>query len=507
MTVRRAGVGGVAFLFVAALLVLMPRGGAADGLPAVSNVQVNASAAVSFPRNGQNQPFIAQNPKNAANLIASSNDEFAPSGQGTGFYASHNGGQTWPCQGHIDLSPFGKVAFGDAWQTFDADGNAYLSTIALPLLEPGERLRFDTADIFVAKSTDGGCSYPSITKVASNSQNISDDKPAIAADTNPASRFANNLYVAWTQYKDAARGADEDSKVQVVIARSSDGGATWSKPVGLSDETRAVYPGIPPRQGANVKVGPDGTVYVVWSDTIDGLFVQRLAISKDGGKKFSDPVTVAIIADEFTFPGGATFRQLGRVLPSFSIAPEGTLYLSWAERQAGHTSVVLTRSTDKGQTWTSPAVVADVPGRSAFFVSVAAGPSNAVHVAFLAMTDVPGNTLPGAGVVSYDAYAAQSSNGGASFGTPFKISTEKSDPNASSSHSLAVQFLGDYITAVADASHLYVVWTDTRNGKSCAAVDAFRLDVLLNGTGTPPNLSTCSAEFGNADIYLGIVGP
>ncbi|MFN8585834.1 MAG: sialidase family protein [Dehalococcoidia bacterium] len=508
MMLRRVGIGSVTVALAVAVLLLKPApGGTADSLPAITNVQVNQTANVTFPHNGQNQPTIAQNPTNALNLIAASNDELAPNGQGTGFYASHDGGHTWPCQGYIDLSPFGKVTFGDAWQTFDGAGNAYLSTIALPLIGPGERLRFDTADIFVAKSTDGGCTYPTVSKVASNSQNISDDKPAIAADTNPGSPHANNLYVAWTQYKDAARGADEDSKVQVVVARSSDGGATWSKPVGLSAETRAVYPGIPPRQGANVKVGPDGTVYVTWADTIDGLFVQRIAMSKDGGKKFSDPITVAPIMDEFSFPGGATFRQLGRVLPSFSISPEGSLYLAWAERQLGHTSVVLTKSTDKGASWSHPAVVADVPGRSAFFVAVAAAPSNAVDVAFLAMDDRSDETAPGAGVVSYDAYVTQSSNGGSSFGAPFKISTASSDPDVSSSHSLAVQFLGDYIAAVADASHLYVVWTDTRNGATCAAVDAFRLQVLATGTGTPPSLADCPSGFGNADIYLGTVTP
>ncbi len=371
----------------------------------------------------------------------------------------------------MDLSPFGKIAFGDAWQTFDSMGNAYLSTIALPVPKAGQPVRFDTADIFVGKSTDGGCTYPGITKVASNSQNISDDKPSIAADMNPRSPYSNNVYVTWTQYKDAARGADENSRVQVVVARSSDGGATWSKPVGLSEETRAVFPGVPPRQGANVQVGPDGTVYVVWSDTINYRFVQQIAISKDGGKKFSDPITVAPIADDFSFPGGATFRQLGRILPSFSISPEGTLYLAWAERDAGHTVAVVTKSTDKGSTWSSPMVAGDVTGRSAFFVAVAAGPSNAVHVAFLAMDDVPDDTAPGADAVKYDAYVAQSSDGGDSFGAPFKISTKSSDPNVSSSHSLAVQFIGDYIFAVADASGLYVTWTDTRNGASCPAVD------------------------------------
>ncbi len=501
MAARRLGFTAVAFAVLSAVLLLRPASETtADDPPVVSNVQVNQSAAVPFPRNGQNQPALAQNPKDPDNLIASSNDELAPDGQGTGFYASFDGGETWRCQGYMDLSPFGKIAFGDAWQTFDSMGNAYLSTIALPVPKAGQPVRFDTADIFVGKSTDGGCTYPGITKVASNSQNISDDKPSIAADMNPRSPYTDNVYVTWTQYKDAARGADEKSRVQVVVARSSDGGATWSKPVGLSEETRAVFPGVPPRQGANVQVGPDGTVYVVWSDTINYRFVQQIAISKDGGKKFSDPITVAPIADDFSFPGGATFRQLGRILPSFSISPEGTLYLAWAERDAGHTVAVVTKSTDKGSTWSSPMVAGDVTGRSAFFVAVAAGPSDAVHVAFLAMDDVPEDTAPGAGAVKYDTYVAQSSDGGDSFGSPFKISTKSSDPNVSSSHSLAVQFIGDYIFAVADASGLYVTWTDTRNGASCPAVDKYRL-----GAGPRPSIADCPQEFGNADIYLGIV--
>jgi hypothetical protein len=471
----------------------------ADDPPVVKNVMVNQPAEVPFPQNGQNQPALAQNPLDADNLIASSNDELSPDGQGTGFYASFDGGKTWPCQGHIDLSRFDKVAFGDAWQSFDSQGNAYLSTIALPLQQEGRRIRFDTADIFVGKSTDGGCTYPTITKVASNSQNISDDKPSIAADRNSTSPYSDNLYVAWTQYKQAARGAGDKSPVQIVVARSTDGGKTWKRPVGVSDETRAVHPGIPPRQGANVQVGPDGTVYVVWADTIEGRFVQRLAVSKDGGRKFSDATTVAMIGDDFSFPGGATFRQLGRIIPSFSISPEGALYLAWAERDSGHGSVVLTQSTDRGETWSTPAVVADVEGRSAFFTAVAAGPRGAVHLAFLAMDDVAEDTPPGAGVVSYDAYVAHSSDGGASFGSPFVISTASSDPDVSSSHSLAVQFLGDYIFAVADASDLFVTWTDTRNGSTCEAVDAFRLG------GPPPDLASCPLDFGDADIYLGIV--
>lgn len=61
-----------------------------------------------------------------------------------------------------------------------------------------------------------------------------------------------------------------------------------------------------------------------------------------------------------------------------------------------------------------------------------------------------------------------------------------SDPDGSTSTSgLAAQFPGDYITAVADSSHVYAVWTGSGNASPCAAVDAFRA-----GTGPKPNVIT-----------------
>ena len=73
-----------------------------------------------------------------------------------------DGGKTFPCQGLLDLSAFGKWAEGDPWVAFDSRGNAYygtlaFDTVATPPLPP-------TADVFVAKSTDGGCTWPTAAK-------------------------------------------------------------------------------------------------------------------------------------------------------------------------------------------------------------------------------------------------------------------------------------------------------------------------------------------------------
>ena len=145
----------------------------------------------------------------------------------------------------------------------------------------------------------------------------------------------------------------------------------------------------------------------------------------------------------------------------------------------------------------------NVPGRSAFFASVATDPSGNVDVVFQALDDVATGTAPGAGVVHYDTYLTRSTNGGASFSGPTVISTATSDPDGSSTNSLGAQFLGDYITAVADASHVYAVWTDSRNATPCAAVDAFRAGTA----GKPDVITQCPTTFGNTDIFLGIVSP
>ena len=96
------------------------------GASTPKNVQVNQPLAGPFPRNKQNEPSLAQNPTNAQNLVIGANDSigeppctdttpsscvFAPGVSVSGFYASFDGGKSWPCQGLIDLSAFGSYVW------------------------------------------------------------------------------------------------------------------------------------------------------------------------------------------------------------------------------------------------------------------------------------------------------------------------------------------------------------------------------------------------------------
>jgi len=179
--------------------------------------------------------------------------------------------------------------------------------------------------------------------------------------------------------------------------------------------------------------------------------------------------------------------------------------VAWPRRTNGHSVVMLAKSTDGGTTWSEPATAADVAGRSSFFVATATDPKGKVNLVFNALDDVPAGTPLGAGVVYYEAYWAQSSDGGTSFSSPLTISTAASDPDVSVwtdyFPDVAYQFVGDYISAVADGSHVYTVWTDTRNGSPCTAMDDFLL-----GQGSAPDVITqCPANWTNPDIYLGTI--
>jgi hypothetical protein len=83
------------------------------------------------------------------------------------------------------------------------------------------------------------------------------------------------------------------------------------------------------------------------------------------------------------------------------------------------------------------------------------------------------------------------------------------DPRASSQNNLWLEFLGDYVYAVATDTYGAAVWNDMRNGSDCPAIDAWRAAAqaaIQNGTtvpAPPPPQQACPPNFGNSDIFGG----
>ena len=208
---------------------------------------------------------------------------------------------------------------------------------------------------------------------------------------------AGTVYTAWAEEAPVPPGSTEDPLLQVVVARSDDGGTTFGEPVVASPKGMRIvsYP-VSPTQ---VEVGPKGEVFVLFleNDPVDlpnyhyGLSYLRLVRSDDGGRTFSAPIDVAPTAREGV---SATTMETSTLF----IAPNGDLYISFLDlrekitlalkekagsadheghdrtddSQPGDVQLRMVRSTDGGRTF-SPSVLVSKPTCACCGTKVAQG--------------------------------------------------------------------------------------------------------------------------------------
>ena len=525
-------------LFNSLVNTAVPAGGTIGGQPAVDT----------FSRNKQNEPTIALDPLTGA-LIAGSNDEideplcsgagtsaspgscpFAPNVGISGIYSSTSGGASWiqpsfkesavgvgDCRGRTihtlpgyceqGLESFGDPtlavgpALGPNGFTFANGSVVYYGNLAFPNTAPTQPLPAVPV-VAVSRSHNDGQSWlaPVVATSADNPVDFN-DKDFVWADANPKSPFFGNVYLSWTLFQ--GNGHKGFTPEPIVIARSTDGGQTWSRVNRLTSSHNNNSVGG--RQGSLIRTGADGTVYVFWEGAIDHHSEIQVAVSHDGGETFGQPRPVQPVVDIPSPLPGSSFRTDS--FPSADVNQvTGEIDVTWADYATGTALIEFTQSNDGGVTWSTPITIG---GRqrafNAFFPSVAISPDGThVFVGWPAQTVPPVGTAPGPGAVTQ--LAAYNLRTMGNWSGAHLLSTAFGDPDGSSTNSLGAQFLGDYATAVASNSAGWFVWTDTRNEASCAAVDAFRA-----GTAGKPNPDLqCPAvngkSFGNSDIFVGAVG-
>ncbi len=515
-------------MIVVALLI----GGLAVSVASAATVTESlvSPTAAHFPQNKQNESPMAVNPLDAQNAITGANDEieepdctpatggssscpFNANTDTTGVYVTKNGGGTWSKQilhwGASGLRSDGDpvVAFGpkpngSGGFTFANGARAYFGSLAgiagAPFASSLELLA-------IAHSDDGGTTWSAPVVATTRDNPVSfNDKLAVWADANPSSPFFGFVYVSWTLFTGNPTlnfgEANTFSPEPIMLARSTDGGMTFERPRQLSPAFNT-FP-VGGRQGSTIRTSSGGDVFVFWDGSQNLQSAILAARSTDGGVRFGRPFLVAFKNDVPPVFPGASFRT--NSAPLVDIDAAGNLYVVWADYTKGHSVVKLAKSTNSGASW-AVSTAANVAGRSAFYPAVAVS-SGKVFIGFNAIDDKPAGTAPGAGVVTYDAYYVLSMDGGASFGTPVKISAQSSDPDAATTNGLRAQFLGDYNGAAASPDgSFWFSWTDTRNGVPCAAVDAWRASGF---TTTKPNIyDACPSNFGNSDIFVAHVTP
>lgn len=455
-------------------VITQPVGISVRGQPALNCKK----APCTFPNvlaSGQAGPIvetpIASDPGNPSNLIAGGVDYSCSPTVSTlqGYYVTTDGGKTWT-QECGTVAPQASYGNGDPMLGYDLNGTVYRGGINVIISgQSGQWV------IALASSTDHGMTWntPVITTQLSG---ISSDKPWFASDNNANSPYKNSLYVSST-------GFDSNSNTAIDFSRSTDGGQTWTTVVA---SPQAINPASV--EASDIAVGANGTVYLAYlycappkhsTSCAGGKVTEFLQTSTDGGATWSTPNTIMRVDNA---PCPENSNQYWGCLPheKYKGQPTDVRIVDYPAIAIDNTSgtyagrlyavawnwtgkfmqALFSSSTDKGNTWSAPVpVAANGDDHDQFMPWVDVSTSGLVGVTWLDRRNDPKDRL-------YEAYAAVSSDGGATFPN-YQLATKASNPMRTG----APGFLGDYRTGVwAGANKLLAVWPDTRTGQGRAEV-------------------------------------
>ena len=340
-------------------------------------------------------------------------------------------------------------------------------------------------------TTDGGATWQSSrVNFSTLPPSQSSGDPALIADSQ------GNFYLAILAYSGSANG--------ILVAKSTDGGASFDEPVRLDDGgdkpfltvdlandtihvvwmngpiyfSKSTDGGLTYTERLQISgagssgnaaypaVGPNGEVYVTWGNFGDEVYFDR---SLDGGDTWLAADVVIngdIVAPRSPLSGGFRNPEMPSIAVDRTGGPDhGRVYVVWPDQRFGDPDILLSYSDDLGDTWSAPLRVNDdAVGNDAdqFFPWVAVDDNGHVQVTFLDRRDDSGGML-------LAMYLATSTDGGLSFGPNVRVSDGIYGPSG-------FGFLGDYTgAAVSGDNRIHPLWPDGRLGDE----DVFTLAVDL----------------------------
>src|SRR6266545_5536335 len=370
-----------------------------------------------------------------------------------------------------------------------------------------------------------------ITKQSSTSFQ---DKEQIWADNALSSPFFGNVYVCIASFRSLSGG--NALPQPLIVATSRDGGSTWTQKqvTSASNNPFNTKQGFG-RSGCTVRTDSHGVVYVLANQFAVGQPGQGSHIlikSFNGGKNWTRPQNIGLAVDTcFSVQfDGTSFRCVEDGVggarddlasgPSIDIAngaPTGagapnTIVRTWVDGRDGvnNEHVFTSTSTNGGSTWSAPAAQ-ETSGDRGYYSAIAVSPGGTdaylVYNAFT--TPFRNDTTSARGLVGVVKHADLSGGALTSWSELHRGAT--GDPRGSSQNNLWLEFLGDYVYAIATPTYGAGVWNDVRNTTNCSAIDTWRAAAQVateNGTTVPTKPAPqqdcpAAANFGNTDIYGG----
>jgi hypothetical protein len=384
---------------------------------------------VNYP-NTEVEPWFVVNPQDPQDLVGFWQQDRWSDGGAHGLVAgvSHNGGTSWSkswpaftnCAGGTPANGGGYERSSDPWLSWSplpANGLGTLHAISISF----DRSTAHNA-VLASRSLDGGATWsPPATLREDNSNsgplaNLFNDKESITAD--PVT--AGNVYAVWDRIESPNNNplTPPEAYAHALAFR----GPTWfarSTNNGLSWEP--ARPIFEPQQGRTQTIGnqilvlPNGTLVdgFNYRTGSNGQGIQRVdnaavIFSSDHGTTWSstltvvanmgdagvrDPEPVNCLGDN-TPSTPCLLVRTGDVLPDFAVDPgsgsPGTMYAVWQTHQSATVlgnpvddTIMISRSTDGGHSWSAPVKVNHTPsGKQAFTASAHVAANGDVAVTY-----------------------------------------------------------------------------------------------------------------------------
>jgi BNR repeat-like domain len=208
------------------------------------------------------------------------------------------------------------------------------------------------------------------------------------------------VYLLWQEivFSGGSHGGD------ILFARSTDGGRTFSDPLNLSNDIAGSGKGRLTQHywhngSLDLALGPDGTLYAAWTEYEGALWISR---STDRGGRFSRPVRVA--------GGGGAKPARG---PSLAVDARGDVQVAWTVGEDRAADIRVARSADQGRSFSPPRIVAESAGHSDA-PKIATDRKGVVHLVYAEGPSGPSDR--------YRIHYTRSLDGGRTFEVPREIS-------------------------------------------------------------------------------------
>jgi len=434
--------------------------------------------------NAEVEPSVAVDPTTPSHLIAVFQQDRWSNGGARGLVTavSADGGSNWkePTPPTFSTCAGGTAANGgaydrssDPWVSIGPDGRAYQVSLSVNAAQT-------ISAILASTSTDGGATWSgpaTIQRDNSPDYFVFNDKESVTADPFKA----GTAYVVWDRSRFPSDSANVNAghssafRGDPMFSKTTDGGKTWSTPARISPQNNNMF-----TIGNQIAVLPDGTLVDVFhygkgsGRDQPNASLTGVSRSTDGGQTWSMPIQISNnpVANDVDPDTGFPLRtgaDIGGGLPDIAVDPHsGALYVVWEDsRFSGtHNDIVLSKSTDGGQTWSAPKKINQTPSPvEAFTPMVDVLPNGTVAVTYY---DIRNNT-PSPGLDT-DYFVVISHDGGATWQESKITPASFDDTTAPISRGY---FLGDYQGLANNGTAFKSVFVQTNSGNTSNRTDVF----------------------------------